>query len=350
MKAPILGFAVVTAAFAGGSLYLWSQLQEERVRTAQLVKTSRELQARLVAPENARGELHPRLMAGAGGVVSAGYDSTRPPSVTMPPPPNVEATEGHAVWTMGAPNRSPAFQKMMRSQIRAGTRRQYADVGETLGLSKEKTAQLIQMLADQQADISVAGAEFPNETDAKRDFEQQQRENDTAISDLIGPDKAQALKEYQESIPARMEAEMMARQLDDNGAALSEAQKKRLVAVVVEERGRVPMPEYIDGNDQMEYSKSVNAWMNDYDRRVAAEASHVLNAEQLSAYNDIQQLQKDMREQFASAGIAQLNAPGVHRVVGQGNVVTFTSATPAFVQGAIVNAGVSTSAEKPDKK
>jgi hypothetical protein len=349
MKAPILGLAVATAAFAGSSLYLWTQLEDERARSAQVIKASRELQARLGAFEKARGEFG-QLRVASAGAAGADHFSSSTPGVAAPAAltSDTEATPGHPVWTLGGPNRSPVFQKMMRSRIRADLRRDYLDVGEKLGLSKEKAAQLVQLLADQQADNLLTGGDFQNPADAQRDSEQRLREQEAAINDLIGADKAQALKDYQQSIPPRMEAESLARQLEDNGAALSDAQKKQLGAVFIKERGRAPMPEYVEGNDRAEYGKSLEAWRNDSQERIAAEAGDFLSAEQMTAYNEIQQMQKDLNEQLATMSAA--NPSGVHRVVGQGNVVTFTSAAPAFIGATIVNDGVAPTAEKPDKK
>lgn len=349
MKAPMLSLAVATAAFAGSSLYFWRQLEEERLRTAQVVKTSQELQARLVAIEKARGEFNQLRMANAGGQIAGRIGAPGPNgAVTAASSADAEANPGRPVWNMGPPMRSPAFQKMMRSRMRADLRHQYVDVGEKLGLSKEKAAQLVELLADQQADNVLAVGEHQSQEDAQRDYEQRQREQEAAISDLIGPDKTQALKDYQESIPARMEADGLARQLEDYGVALNDAQKKKLVALVIKERTRVPMPEYAEGNDRTEYGKSIDAWRNDYQEHIASEASDFLSAEQLSAYNEIQQMQKDMREQFAAMSAA--NPPGVNRTVGQGNVMTFSTMPPAFVQATIVNDGVAQTTEKPEKK
>lgn len=348
MKAPVLGLAVATAVFAGTSLYLWSQLSDERLRTAQVLKTSQQLQARLAAVEKARGEFNQLRMANGGGAITGGFGSSGPNGpapVTAATSADGETTQGRPLWTMNTPSSSPAFQKMMRSRIRADTRRQYVDVGEKLGLSKEKAAQLVELLADQQMDHTVQVFEHQDQQDAQRDYDQKQREQEAAISDLIGADKAQALKEYEESIPARMEAEMLARQLEDQGAALSDAQKKKFVTVVIKERTRVPMPEYVEGSDRAEFVKSVEAWRNDYQEHIANEASDFLSAEQLSAYNENQQMERDMREQFAAMSAA--NPPGA-RVVGQGNVVTFSS--PGFVQATIENDGVAQTAEKPQKK
>jgi len=157
------------------------------------------------------------------------------------------------------------------------------------------------------------------------------------------------LKEYQETLPARQEFEMLARQLEDYGSPLSETQRKSLVDVVIEERKRVPMPAYVDGMDQVEYAKAVNDWKNDYDKRIADEADRILNIEQMTAYNEIQQLQKDMREQFAASGIAiagPAGPGGSMRRMGYVNSVAVTTAAPVNAAGAAVNTIVVTKEEQ----
>ena len=345
MKVPVLGLALTTAAFAGTSLYLRQQLEEEQARTAQMGQTVLALNSRIAALEKSRVMSH----AMNSGTFSFPGPGSPASAVAATTGGKVQISEDRPVWTVGRPDSSPAFQKMMRNQIRASTRRQYADVGEKLGLGKEKTASLIELLAEQQAEQAVDGPEFQESADAHREFEQKQREQELAISNLIGPEKALELKEYQESLPARMELDMLARQLEDNGAPLSEAQRKQLVDVVIEERKRVPMPEYVDGMDQREYARTASAWRDEYEKRVAAEAGHILNAEQLESYNDIQQMQKDLREHLAGAGLTTFGAANHVRRVGDGNVVTFTSATPAFVSGTMVNEGVSSPATEQKK-
>ena len=54
MKTPVLALAIATAAFAGSSLYLWSQLREERARAAQVEDATRKLNERVAELEKAR--------------------------------------------------------------------------------------------------------------------------------------------------------------------------------------------------------------------------------------------------------------------------------------------------------
>ena len=96
-----------------------------------------------------------------------------------------------------------------------------------------------------------------------------------------------------------------------------------------------------------EYTKAAIAWKDDYDKRIADQASNVLDSRQLAAYNDIQQTQKDMREQMAAAGM-NFPPPGVSRRFMGGGSVAFTAAAPAFVSGTLTTDVVkdSTQAEK----
>jgi hypothetical protein len=187
---------------------------------------------------------------------------------------------------------------MMEAQVRASNRHLYADVGPKLGLNKEAATKLTDLLTEQQlANMNaMRGADSPEE--AARRSEKLTQENEQAISDLIGPDKAQSLKEYQQTIPARMEVESLARQLEGNETALTAEQHQKLVDIYVAERARVPQPEYTDGMDNEEYAKAMTAWRDDYEKRTSAEASQVLNTEQFTAFNEIQQWQQEMRAQM----------------------------------------------------
>jgi hypothetical protein len=103
---------------------------------------------------------------------------------------------------------------------------------------------------------------------------------------------------FYKSMPARQDFAMLAQQLDGSGLPLTQEQSKRLVDAYVTERGRVPMPTYTEGADAEEFGKSMNAWQADYSQRVSDEANHILNSDQLTAYNEIQQWQNEMREQM----------------------------------------------------
>jgi hypothetical protein len=134
-------------------------------------------------------------------------------------------------------------------------------------------------------------------------------------------------------LPARQELEMLTRQLEGYDAPINDDQRKRLLKVMVEERERVPAPDYIDGTDMEEFQKTRMAWEEDYNQRVASQARNILDTDQLNAYTEYQQGQKDMRAQF---GV--MMPAGAQRVMRgpNGNSMTFSTAAP--IGGAVLSA------------
>lgn len=351
MKAPILGLAVATVAFGGSSMYLWHQLDQERARSAAVEKRAADLGAQLAQLEKARSQFAERRLATPGNFPAAPVNSGSG-AVPPPPPPAGDAASARPegpVWTMRRPERSPAFQKMMRAQIRANNKRVYADVGTKLGLDTDTTNKLIDLLTDQQLPNFDAPHDANDPADWQRYQEEKRRQSLTQITDLIGADRTAALQEYQESLPARMEVDMLARQLEGYDAELTADQRKKLVDIYVEERKRVPMPESYDGMDPETYQKSVLGWQDDYNRRTAEQASRVLDSEQLTAFNEMQQWQKEMRENASFAPAGPGASPRFRRGIAGGNAVMFTTAAPVAVSasGAVA---VAAPAPAPEQK
>jgi len=325
MKPSVLGLAISALAFGATTIYLAVQLNEERAQADLVAESMAELNARIAELEKAREQRY--AVTGAFGAESMG-----PGGIAMvpPPPPMPEAGEAKADAPEGAvftnvppmPPRSEAFQKMMRANLRANNKRLYADIGEKLGLSKEDANTLINMLTDQQTG-NFAQARDPNITDPAeraRLREEARREDQLAIDNFLGASKAAALREYQETIPSRLELDQLNRQLEGADAVLTEDQQKRMLAALVDERKRVPMPQMAENASPDDYAKAYAEWQTDYNQRVEAQAHSILNTEQLAAYNEYQQWQKEMREQM----VARRGARGM-RGTPAGNV-TFMAA------------------------
>jgi hypothetical protein len=350
MKAPILGLAIATTAFGGSSLYLWNQLDQERARAARVEHRAAELGARVAELEKARAQFAAQRMASSGNVVTGALGG-RIEAAAAPPQPRDRADsakgEPGLVWTERRPDRSPAFRKMMRSQMRANNKRVYADIGAKLGLDKDTANKLIDLITEQQLPDFGNVRDMSDQAEVQRYFEEKQRQSQAEISDLIGADKAMALQEYQETLPARMEVDMLARQLEGNDTALTAEQRQKLVDAYVEERKRVPMPEGYEGMDNEAYQKSVNAWQDDYNRRTAEQAERILNGDQLTAFNEMQQWQKEMRENMPALppGVA----PRRFRGVAGGNAVMFSTTAPIAISasGSATVAAPSQEQKKP---
>jgi hypothetical protein len=302
MKAPVLALGIATAAFAASTVYLWTQLHEERARVAQVESTTREIRQRLAQLEKARVEVAGHRNANTGGY-RTGQITQGNPAVALPPPPSHSPDpERRAEWARNAqpPKPPAALQRAMHSQLRANNRRQYAEFCEEIGLSKETTESLIALMAENEAQLFIPS--FNDPVDYQRQLEQRQRENDAEIAALIGPENAQALKDYQASLPARAEADMLASQLEGNEVPLNKEQMKRLNEVFIDERARVPMPEIMIDADTGKYLTSLRDWQDDYNRRVSDRVGSVLNAEQLRIYTEIQQWQSQLRDGYGVFG------------------------------------------------
>jgi len=323
MKPSVLGLAISALAFGASTVYLAVQLADERAQADLVAESMAELNARIAELEKARDQRLAETGAFAAEAMGPGGIAMAPP----PPPPEAgeakgDVPEGSVFTNAPMPPRSEAFQKMMRSNLRANNKRLYADIGEKLGLSKEDANTLINMLTDQQVG-NFAQARDANVTDPAeraRLRDEARREDQLAIDNFLGASKAAALREYQETIPSRLEMEQLNRQLEGADAVLTEDQQKRMLAALIEERKRVPAPQMSEETSHDDYAKSYAEWQADYNERVDAQAHSILNTEQLAAYNEYQQWQKEMREQM----VMRRGVRGPRGVTG-GNV-TFMAA------------------------
>src|SRR5262245_14798273 len=131
MRALVLGLVISTAAFGGSTLYLWQQLEAERANSAQAVDTASGLNKRLLELQGARtAPTEPQRMGAAAVTGSRGTaDSEAPRAMPAPGAPvagNPESAQ-RVAWSGPRPDQSPAFRKMIRSQMRASNKRLYAD-------------------------------------------------------------------------------------------------------------------------------------------------------------------------------------------------------------------------------
>jgi hypothetical protein len=293
MKTPLLGFIASTAVFAGTSIYLWWQLDAERARGAQTTELTRRLNARVAELEKP-GPGDPARAVAAQLPVGPGRD----PGNGMPRTAVAVAEPVQFAGSSAAmgPARQAALRKMLRVQMRAHTKRMYADFAEQLALDAEKAAALYDLIAAQ-ASFGEDGQVPADPHAAHEYFQELQRQNQAKISDLLGYDGAETLRKYQETLPARSEVDAISEQLAMADAPIAADQRKRLVAAFSEERARVPMPEFVRGGEEA-YAKAVMHWQDDYNERARERARAILDAQQRSAYDDMQQWQKDMQDEI----------------------------------------------------
>lgn len=318
MKPSMLGLLIAAGAFGASTVYLGVQLNEERERAEQILAESRALSARIAEMEKARAELEALRVANAAAFVPG----AKPEGPAMRPPPGTEpiavaAEAGPDTRTFRGgppPERSEAFQKMVRTQIRGNNKRIYADIGKKLGLGQEEANKLIDLITDQQVSMMDRVRQERGTGQAPGDraaiMEKIQQENLAQITNLIGGDKVELYKQYQDTLPARQEVEMLSRQLEGNDAGLSNDQRDRMITALAEERGRVPAPKLAESVSPEEYNKAMSAWQEDYNERSATRARSILNGDQLAAYNEYQQWSKEMRQSFEARRAGRGGAGG----------------------------------------
>lgn len=310
MKPSMLGLLIAAGAFGASTIYLAAQLNDERERADEVLEQSRALSARVAELEAARAEMESmRWMSDVPEAGGAPAPAIGGKPAALPASASVELSESAVVEGSperarngGPPVRTEAMQKMMRSQLRANFKRLNGDIGEKLGLSKEDTNKLIDLMVDQQMESANRGRwqRGTNVTPEQRaaGWAAQNEKSMSEIAALIGPDKIDAYKAYQDSLPARQEVDMLSRQLEANDMVLSKDQRDRLVTALAEERKRVPQPKFSESYSREDYSKALAAWQDDYNQRTAMRASSILDSEQQTTYGEYQQWNKEMRQQF----------------------------------------------------
>jgi hypothetical protein len=312
MKPTALALTIAACAFGASTLYLSMQLHDERLQSDKLAAETRALNARIAELEKVRADR--RFTAVNPFAARPSRDPPKGHAGDDNPAAAIEnAVERVAI---SPPHHNDAFlNKMMRSQVRAHHKKLYADVGTLLGLSKDEAGKLIDLLTDQQLEAMNPLDGASTQQDLLSRMEEKRRQDQAQIAELIGADNAQKLEDFQRSLPARQELDMLARQLDGADTPLSDDQQKRLLTLITEELKRTPAPTMSDTGSLQDFSRAYMTWQEDYEANVAAQVRNVLNSDQLATFDEYQSWQRQMRSQMG--------------VVHAGSDMMFTTAAPA---------------------
>jgi hypothetical protein len=304
---PILIVATTSLAVASVQFHQQASAQRERADAEMALRSKQE--ARVVQLERAQARLERELMAARSGSAIP----PPPPRAGSPPPPGAGASaargvgvfaaaelgDGNAPRAVFGPARrppfmeSPAARNFMKTRVKSSLRRTYEDAGTALGLSAEKTSQLIDLLADQQT--RGFGGEAPEGKTMQQVVREQQQKNEAEIAALVGPDKVDEWAAYQKSLPDRMQLSQVRDQLDQAGVPMTESQRTELLAAISEESQRLPRPAWNTGLPPEESMAQMNQWQTEYDKALLDRAKQVLNTDQYKAYKEFQDWQTEMR-------------------------------------------------------
>jgi hypothetical protein len=326
MKTPLLVLAVTTGGLAIAAGYLVHQVGVERDRVRAETLAKERLEARVKELEQVRAMLEMQIPEPAVEVSATKAPSgnnllsalTRSSSgKAAPVNASPEAAERanasaqtrsfnfgrHREW-MRSQLQNPQSRAALHGQHKAGTRMSFADLGEELGLAAEQEDKLFDLLADQQLrtmEATMDSSGDPTATQAA--FKQVQSETDAELMAFLGPERYQQFKDYQETLPERMELREF-RGLLDADNALRDEQARQLMQIMREERERAAQDmsqksAFRDGApDPAAIAKMAEQSLRLAEvssRRMRERAAQVLTGEQLRRFNQIHEQRLNMQ-------------------------------------------------------
>ena len=198
--------------------------------------------------------------------------------------------------------RNPIARDMMRSHQREWLQKSSAELLETLDLSPEQAEQYIELLVDGQSAVDEQSASFDPAQQDSAVINDRQRETDAALMALLGEEKFRIHEEYQRSAEERVQVNDIRRLFDTTPAPLTADQAAQLLTALVEERERVPPPQFDPNARYTDFMETYNQWADDHTARVGERAAWVLTPEQFERFSEYQDLQDAMRREGMSMG------------------------------------------------
>jgi regulatory protein YycI of two-component signal transduction system YycFG len=213
---------------------------------------------------------------------------------------------------LGQMMKDPAMREMVRGQQKAMMGLMYSGLYKDLNLPKEQQEKLAELLLDgQMRNIEAAQGMMDPENaasdpaSAKKAMADQKAESDEKIRALLGDEKFAVYEDYQKNVGERMQLNQLRGQLEEAKMPLQAEQEQQLLAILKDEKGRVPpvIPDDAQQNPadlkNLMTSDSLEkqlAWMEDYNKRVLERAGAVLTPEQFKRYKEFQDQQASMQK------------------------------------------------------
>jgi hypothetical protein len=205
--------------------------------------------------------------------------------------------------------KDPAMREMMRSQQKAMMSQMYGPLFQDLGLDATQREKFMEILLDTaMKGVEQAGSFFkPNtadKTEAMKVVSEQQKEMTASLKALLGDEKFAQYEEYQKTVGERVQLTQFQQQLAGTETPLQDSQMAQLMAILQEEKTRVPSVLSDDPNrsfEAMEAMKSEETmnrhfqWQEELNKRILERASSLLSDGQLKEYNGFLEQQLNMQ-------------------------------------------------------
>lgn len=331
MSKLIIALTTMTVASAGASTYFWKELSAAREQTASL-------QARLSELEQAREAFTSRVPDSEPIVGQVQTTETRAaPDAAKPAPatrPTFTAGQVGMFTAMAGPGRpgsadpdmrrrmlesheqqvrmlqDPEYRELMRAQHKYAMQQQYSDLETMLGLTKEESERLLDVLAEQSLRSMEERPMLPNfdgtpPTEAeiqerRRAFEEQRRKNEAEIAAVLGP-KYNEWEQYQQAGWARSQVAQLRQSLAVTDEPLRPDQVKPLVDAIAREQKQVLSTRMTPttSNDPMARVRMAEEWLErtaQSHERIRAAVSGLLTPAQYQQLERQQQQELKMQE------------------------------------------------------
>lgn len=232
--------------------------------------------------------------------------------------------------------KNPEMREMIRTQQKSALNLMYGGLFKELNLSPEQKDKFNELLLDQQMKaIEMSQGMFGQESAKAGDAGAAERgqalvdakkASEAEIKALLGDAKFAQYEEYQKNVAEHMQLDQLRTQLAQQNLPLEDTQSAQLLAMMKEEKTRVPPVISDDVRETGGNLKDVFAgdkvdrqlqWMEDYNARVAERAAQVLSPEQFKQFKEKQDEQLAMqklgmkmaREMFGKDGTAPVGSP-----------------------------------------
>ncbi|HEX7013057.1 MAG TPA: hypothetical protein VF161_09925 [Steroidobacteraceae bacterium] len=262
MGKAVLLLLITSVSFALTSVHLVRQLRAERAQAAQL-------QARIEQLEKAS------RASAAPPATPADTTVFEPPSAQTPKEPTSEPPKPVGLISLAPPSgrlapasalrsdeerarmlkehmerqrallKDPEYREAMLAQQKASLSRMYPDLAEEINLTDDEAERFATLLAEQQLRSMEMGMawstqpESPAEAEERlRRFREQEKANQAELEQLLGAQRYQAWKEYQETLGARYQVNELRSLFAAQGVPLQEELTKPLMSAMADEQRR----------------------------------------------------------------------------------------------------------------
>lgn len=270
----ISALVVVALGLLGGMTLLWRELDGERQRIADSTSTAGE---RLPATESSPVPI-PVQSSTASDQPSEQVDS-----------PDKVVPRGISPASLSAQMQSPEGQARTRDRLRSMLESSLPDVGEVLGLTTAEKDALLDLLATQQTRGVTTLA--PENESAQESEARQQRAYDAHVAELqaLLGSKYPEWRDYEETVPVRMEGRALRADLDALGIPLTQTQERALIEALVTEQLSINQPVRTSRGVTIRRTAEIR-------QRLVSAAIPYLSAQQLDGYQALLERRAALQE------------------------------------------------------